>query len=177
MQTYSISLPGLYNWFFFVSILSWGLVEELSSKIMDVFLFIKDRMFFIVLLFLFLLVFSFFLLTFLFQITLSDKYFFSFHSELLIFLLYFFLTCIFVGPLSFFNRFLHFFYISRSRRFIIFCLLLTWSFSILWVFTIIRCRLLTFLRLFFIGLYLIINFIILVDGRIKIGLILLIRWH
>lgn len=144
---------------------------------MNIFLFIEYWMFLIILLFFIFLIFSLLLLSFLFKITFCDEYFFRFDSKLLILLFYFFLTCILMGPFSFINRLLHFFNILWSSRFIMDSLLLSWPFSVFWVFSIIRCWWFCFFRLLFVGLYLIVNFIVLVDGRVEIGLVLLIWWH
>lgn len=144
---------------------------------MNIFLFIEYWMFLIILLFFIFLIFSLLLLSFLFKITFCDKYFLWFDSKLLILPFYFFFTCILMGPFSFINRLLHFFNILWSSRFIMGNLLLSWSFSVFWVFSIIRCWCFYFFRLLFAGLYLIVNFIVLVDGRVEIGLVLLIWWH
>lgn len=144
---------------------------------MNIFLFIEYWMFLIILLFFIFLIFSLLLLSFLFKITFCDEYFLWFDSKLLILPFYFFFTCILMGPFSFINRLLHFFNILWSSRFIMTSLLLSWSFSVFWVFSIIRWWCFYFFRLLFAGLYLIVNFIVLVDGRVEIGLVLLIWWH
>ncbi len=132
---------------------------------------------FVIILFLFLLLFLLLLLlSFLLQVTFSHKDFLRLDSEPFILPFQFFLMRILMGLFSLLDKLFHFLYVPGAFRFAVVVLLLARTLPILscagWMFWLV-----CFMRLFTGAFDLVIYLIVLVNGGVKLLLVLWVWWH